>query len=78
MNFRFFFANFTFIINHNTCITSGMTTIIINFSNNIFFAISWYCNEDCQKKHWNIHKKRCCNKDGPLDEGYQKISLLKK
>ena len=39
-------------------------------------CLSWYCSTDCQKKHWDIHKLRCCNINGPLDEGYQKILLL--
>lgn len=35
--------------------------------------LTWYCNRACQEAHWNKHKLRCCNKRGPLDEGYQKI-----
>ena len=29
---------------------------------------SWYCSKSCQEKHWSIHKLRCGNKNGPLDE----------
>lgn len=41
-------------------------------------CLSWYCNKECQKAHWSIHKLRCCNRKGPLDEGYQKIQIITK
>jgi hypothetical protein len=40
-------------------------------------AMCWYCNSDCQSKHWSTHVKRCCQIDGPVDEGYNKPVILK-
>ena len=40
-------------------------------------ALAWYCSKQCQENHWNIHKLRCCNPQGPLNEGYQSIAILK-
>ena len=40
-------------------------------------ALSWYCSKECQTRHWNTHKLRCCKSDGPLDTGYQAIVLAK-
>lgn len=39
-------------------------------------CLSWYCNKECQRNHWNKHKLRCCNRNGPLDDGYQAIMML--
>ena len=39
-------------------------------------ALSWYCSKECQQRHLNTHKLRCCQPDGPLDRGYQAIALL--
>ena len=35
--------------------------------------LAFYCSTACQKRHWNMHKQRCGKKDGPLDQGYQKL-----
>jgi len=40
-------------------------------------ALAWYCSKECQARHWNTHKLRCCKRDGPLDDGYQAIVLAK-
>lgn len=40
-------------------------------------ALAWYCSKECQTRHWNTHKLRCCKRDGPLDDGYQAIVLAK-
>lgn len=40
-------------------------------------CLSWYCNDACSEAHFNVHKLRCCKKDGPLDLGYQQIAMLK-
>jgi hypothetical protein len=39
-------------------------------------ALSWYCSKECQGKHWDTHKLRCCKRTGPLDTGYQCIAIL--
>ena len=41
-------------------------------------GLAWYCSKECQTNHWDIHKLRCCKPDGPLDEGYQAIALLRR
>lgn len=40
-------------------------------------CLSWYCSKECQVRHWSTHKQRCCNINGPLDNGYQQIAILK-
>ncbi|HIE85112.1 MAG TPA: zinc finger MYND domain-containing protein [Dehalococcoidia bacterium] len=40
-------------------------------------ALAWYCSKECQTRHWNTHKLRCCKRHGPLDDGYQAIVLAK-
>ena len=37
-----------------------------------------YCSKVCQRNHWDTHKLRCRNVNGPLDNGFQAIALLKK
>lgn len=41
-------------------------------------ALAWYCSKECQEKHWSKHQLRCCNKDGPLNDGYQAIAFAKR
>lgn len=38
--------------------------------------LEFYCNRECQAKHWKTHKARCGKVNGPLDEGYQRIVAL--
>lgn len=40
--------------------------------------LTFYCNIECQRKHWNKHKLRCRKTDGPLDDGPQKIIIFEK
>lgn len=40
-------------------------------------ALSWYCNSTCQAAHWDTHKRRCCQVNGPLDMGYQQLAFVK-
>lgn len=30
-------------------------------------ALVWYCNRDCQRANWNIHKNHCCKPEAPVD-----------
>ena len=39
-------------------------------------CLTWYCNKECQIAHREIHQQRCGQKNGPLDEGPQKLTLL--
>lgn len=39
--------------------------------------LTWYCSEYCQRSHSEKHSKRCCNLDGPLDDGPMQIAILK-
>ena len=41
-------------------------------------GLAWYCSKVCQINHWDTHKLRCRNVDGPLDKGFQAIALVKK
>ena len=33
-----------------------------------------YCSKECQEKNWTQHRERCCNPDGPLDDGPQQFT----
>lgn len=37
--------------------------------------LAWYCNEQCRVMHHDIHIKRCCKADGPLNMGYQRMEF---
>jgi hypothetical protein len=49
--------------------------------NNLFLCkdclLTFYCSENCMEKHSKKHSKRCCNINGPLDDGPMKIAILK-
>jgi len=40
--------------------------------------LTFYCNKECQQKHWHKHKLRCGKKDGPLDDGPQRITIFER
>lgn len=40
--------------------------------------LSWFCNNTCAEKNHAKHSRRCCNVNGPLDNGYQAITLLER
>lgn len=39
-------------------------------------CLAWYCSKTCQENHWGTHRLRCAKKDGPLNTGYQAITLV--
>jgi len=41
-------------------------------------CLAFYCSVECQKKGWKEHKTRCGNKQGPLDNGFQKLVFCDK
>jgi predicted sulfurtransferase len=41
-------------------------------------CLAWYCNDTCAHNHDNLHRQRCRNQHGPLNQGYQAISLSKR
>mgnify|MGYP001159973967 CR=1 FL=1 len=65
------------LLANRICESCGYKTDVRKLSLCKDCGLAWYCNKSCQKKHWNTHKKRCCKKDGPLDEGYQRIALAR-
>ena len=40
-------------------------------------AGSWYCDTECQRKDWHLHRLRCGQADGPLDEGPMALAILR-
>lgn len=38
--------------------------------------IAMYCSRECQKKHWEKHKYRCCKRTAPLDDGPMRFAVL--
>lgn len=41
-------------------------------------CLAWYCNDTCAQTHYEIHRLRCRNQHGPLNNGYQAIYLAKR
>jgi len=39
--------------------------------------LTFYCSTDCKKAHAEAHAKRCCQANGPLDDGPQKLMFVK-
>lgn len=37
-----------------------------------------YCSEECQEHNLLQHQKKCCNPEGPLDDGPQQFAIIKK
>jgi hypothetical protein len=37
--------------------------------------LAWYCGDECARRHWPTHGLRCGKRGGPLNRGYQAISI---
>ncbi|CAH6419903.1 Hypothetical protein HVR_LOCUS979 [uncultured virus] len=37
-----------------------------------------YCSKECKEKDLDIHRKRCCDPDGPLDDGPQQFAVVER
>ena len=63
------------LLTNRICESCGYKDIPIKLSICSNCVLSWYCSKECQRRHWDTHKLRCCNRQGPLDTGYQQINL---
>lgn len=64
------------LLTNRICENCGDKSNIIKLKICSECCLSWYCSEKCQHEHWDSHKLRCCKPDAPLDNGYQKITLV--
>jgi hypothetical protein len=63
------------LLANRICENCGDKTIVTNLSICSNCALAWYCSKECQTQHWDTHKLRCCNRQGPLNTGFQAIVL---
>ena len=66
------------LLSNRICEQCGDKSDIVRLSLCGSCALAWYCSKECQEKHCPTHKLRCCKPDGPLNNGYQAIAILKK
>jgi hypothetical protein len=63
------------LLTNRICEGCGDKSIVTNLSICSSCALAWYCSKECQTQHWDTHKLRCCNRQGPLDTGFQTIVI---
>lgn len=74
------FLVFTFVAadkldEQTICIWCGFHDKKLGFCNKCYLV--QYCSADCKEKDFKKHSKRCCQLDGPLDDGPQRLVMFK-
>lgn len=58
----------------NACLDKSATEKLLACSS---CQMTFYCNETCQKRDWNAHKRWCCRRDAAPDEGPMATAVVK-